>query len=292
MKDIVEVARAKINLALHVTGQRSDGYHLIDSLVTFADFGDVLTFSDATSDRLTIYGAFAANLENDGDNLVVRARDALRAHAVDKGHEAGPVAIRLEKNLPVASGVGGGSADAAATLRGLSRYWDLPKGSIDSAAVAATLGADVPMCLVSVPLIARGIGDALAPATTLPSVSLLLVNPLEEISTTEVFGALADKNNAPLTLDRIPDNLDTLVAVLKNARNDLEKPAETLTPLLGVVRKALQYHHPEIVRMSGSGATFFGIFRDLQAAQFAAEALNASYPHWYIHACTTRSIAP
>ena len=223
MKDIVEVARAKINLALHVTGQRSDGYHLIDSLVTFADFGDVLTFSDATSDRLTIYGAFAANLENDGDNLVVRARDALRAHAVDNGHEAGPVAIRLEKNLPVASGVGGGSADAAATLRGLSRYWDLPKGSIDSAAVAATLGADVPMCLVSVPLIARGIGDALAPATTLPSVSLLLVNPLEEISTTEVFGALADKNNAPLTLDRIPDNLDTLVAVLKNARNDLEK---------------------------------------------------------------------
>ena len=148
------------------------------------------------------------------------------------------------------------------------------------------------MCLVSVPLIARGIGDALAPATTLPSVSLLLVNPLEEISTAEVFASLAEKNNAPLALDGIPQNLDALVAVLKKARNDLEKPAETLAPLLGAVRKALQYHHPELVRMSGSGATFFGIFRDLQAAQFAAEALNASYPHWYIHACTTRSIAP
>uniref|UniRef100_UPI0028B0566C 4-(cytidine 5'-diphospho)-2-C-methyl-D-erythritol kinase n=1 Tax=Shinella sp. TaxID=1870904 RepID=UPI0028B0566C len=172
---VVEQAAAKINLALPVVGQRDDGYHLLDSLVTFTQFGDRLSFSPAAEDRFTISGRFGAVLDADGDNLVTRARDWLRAALAERGQPAPPVHIHLEKNLPIASGIGGGSADAAATLRGLVRLWQgrLPPDVLHALSVG--LGADVPMCLAGHPLIARGIGEDITPVV-LPAMPVVLGN--------------------------------------------------------------------------------------------------------------------
>ena len=171
---LTRLAPAKINLALHVVGQRPDGYHLLESLVTFADAGDRLGFSRSTEDRFTVSGPFSTDLPLTGEgasgNLVVRARDLLRAHLVERGIAAGPVHLHLEKNLPVASGIGGGSADAAAALLGLLELWgaSADRGSLQD--MALNLGADVPMCLEGRPLIASGIGEELQPVS-LPSLS-------------------------------------------------------------------------------------------------------------------------
>src|SRR5690606_24593258 len=189
---ITELAPAKINLALHVTGQRADGYHLLESIVTFADIGDRLSFSPAQEDSFTLSGRFSGMLSADAaDNLVIRARDRLRGLLGQTGQEAPPVAIHLEKNLPIASGIGGGSADAAAALRGLSRLWQakgLPAGGLD--ALALSLGADVPMCLHGKPAIASGVGEQLSPLPGLPALFLVLGNPLRGVSTPDVFSRL------------------------------------------------------------------------------------------------------
>ncbi len=193
---IVETAPAKINLALHVTGRRDDGYHLLDSLVTFAEDGDELSFEASDSDSFRITGRFGAGLSTD-DNLVLKARDLLRAALHDHGQPYGPVSILLDKSLPIASGIGGGSADAAATLRGLLRLWKatLPGETLQQ--IALTLGADVPMCLASTPLRARGIGDALE-TVSMPAVPMVLVNPLTPVSTPEIFRRLARRDNDPI----------------------------------------------------------------------------------------------
>ncbi|MEX3007906.1 4-(cytidine 5'-diphospho)-2-C-methyl-D-erythritol kinase [Hoeflea sp. TYP-13] len=289
MVEIVETAWAKINLALHVTGQREDGYHLIDSLVTFADIGDVLSFETSNSDKLTVSGAFAELLSADTDNLVVRARDLFRQAAIERGHSVAPVSIHLEKNLPIASGIGGGSADAAACMRGLARLWNIPDRNLDIGGIAAGLGADVPMCHVSEPLIARGIGEDIEPVKWLAPFSIVLVNPLETVSTPRVFGALGNKNNDPLNIQPANGDLNELVLALQNTRNDLEEPAKRLAPVIGEVMAALAECQPLFQRMSGSGATCFGIFHDPVAARLAGDALRDKYPHWWVRSGMTRT---
>lgn len=278
---IVELAPAKINLALHVTGQRPDGYHLLESVVTFAAIGDRLTFSSATADEFTVSGRFSAPLlGNPGDNLVLRARDRLRAALAAP---TPPVSIHLEKNLPVASGIGGGSADAAATLRGLLRFWgaDLPEKAL--ARLALSLGADVPMCLQGVAAIARGVGEELQSLPGLPRLPVVLGNPLLDVSTPEVFARLRSRQNPPLgELER-----DDWIASLSRLRNDLEGPARELAPEIAEVSALIEAEGALLTRMSGSGATCFGIFADMRAAERAAKSLQERRPEWYFEATST-----
>jgi 4-diphosphocytidyl-2-C-methyl-D-erythritol kinase len=286
----IEHAPAKINLALHVVGQREDGYHLLDSLVTFTDFGDRLGFSLAGEDRFTLSGRFAHELDagEDSDNLVMRTRDLLRFALADSGQTAQPVHIHLEKNLPIASGVGGGSADAAATLRALLRLWraNLPDPALSELALA--LGADVPMCLHGRPLVARGIGEDIT-RIALPALPLVLANPLVGISTPAVFRALATKRNPPLgTLPQAVDRSGWL-RELHTLRNDLEPPARALCPEIGRIAASLTESGAALVRMSGSGATCFGIYATDEAAGKGASALAQKHPEWFFKATATCS---
>ena len=277
---IVETAPAKINLALHVTGRRDDGYHLLDSLVTFAEDGDELTFETADSDSFRVIGRFGAGLSND-DNLVLKARDLLRAALRQCGQPYGAVSILLDKSLPIASGIGGGSADAAATLRGLLRLWkaELPAETLQQ--IAMQLGADVPMCLASTPLRARGIGETIEKAD-MPSVPLVLVNPLKPVSTPEIFRSLQRRDNPPIgELGSIADAADWMRS-LSALRNDLQPPAEALVPEIAEACDLLRQSLAGYVRMSGSGATCFGLYETEAGAMKAALALSAYRPNWYV----------
>ena len=284
---VTEEARAKINLALHVTGQRADGYHLLDMLVTFADCGDRLGFLPAQVDAFTLSGRFGEMLAGEGGtNLVLRARDLLREQF---GALAFPVHIHLQKNLPVASGIGGGSADAAATLRGLMRLWGMSLPVEALASLALKLGADVPMCLESRPLIARGIGEEIEAVADLPAFAMVLANPLKGVSTPEVFRRLATKDNPALSLaPRVPNTADWLAAI-GAARNDLEPPARELVAEISAISAMLQASGALLTRMSGSGATCFGIFATMTAAEDAAAALHDARPDWYFQATETVS---
>ncbi|TIS55474.1 MAG: 4-(cytidine 5'-diphospho)-2-C-methyl-D-erythritol kinase, partial [Mesorhizobium sp.] len=248
------LAPAKINLALHVTGRRADGYHLLDSLAVFTRFGDRLQIEPAERDAFSVSGPFAAGVPVDADNLVMKARDALRREAGLQ--RTPPVAIRLEKNLPIASGVGGGSSDAAATLNGLSQLWKLGIDEAGLARIGLTLGADLPMCLEAKPLVARGIGDELSPLAGFPALALVLVNPGVAVSTPEVFKALARRDNEALPL---PKRLDFhgIRNWLETTRNDLEPAARSIQPAIGEALKALKKADAAFARMSGSGATCF-----------------------------------
>lgn len=281
-----ETARAKINLALHVTGRRADGYHLLDSLVTFAEAGDTLSFSPADSDRLTLGGRFGQRLDAEGDNLVLKARDVLRQALQALGHPAPPVHIHLDKDLPIAAGIGGGSADAAATLRGLQRFWNatLPDNAL--AALALRLGADVPMCLSSRPLLARGIGEDLQPVA-LPTFSMVLINPLIGVSTPEIFRRLERRDNAPMPALPSSSAASAWLAFLKGQRNDLEPPARSLVSVIGELTAALEESGARLARMSGSGATCFGLYADEAAATAATTRLATRFPDAYIKATRT-----
>ncbi len=290
---IVEAAPAKINLALHVTGRRDDGYHLLDSIVTFAETGDRLTFAAADEDGLTLSGRFGAALAADpkgtGDNLVVKARDLMRGALRDRGLETRPVEIALEKNLPIASGIGGGSADAAATLRGLLRLWDVELPADELAAIALRLGADVPMCLKSRPLRAGGVGEAITPLSHMPSFAMVLANPLKAVSTPEVFRRLDRRDNPPISSPPQVVDRKAWIAWLSALRNDLEAPARALIPEIGTLCDLLAESGADLVRMSGSGATCFGLYGDYAAAEAAARHLSQQEPHWYFDA--TRTVA-
>ncbi|MBW8322021.1 MAG: 4-(cytidine 5'-diphospho)-2-C-methyl-D-erythritol kinase [Arenimonas sp.] len=288
---MIEAAPAKINLALHVTGQRADGYHLLDSIVAFAGHGDRLSFSPAERDSFSLGGRFGDLLSAEGEgrdgNLVVKARDLLRETLEAAGQSAGPVAITLEKNLPVASGIGGGSADAAATLRGLLRFWRASLPSDMLSAIGLELGADVPMCLESRPLRARGIGDVIDRLDTMPRLALVLVNPLKAVSTPDIFRRLTHKDHPPIeTLPRSAGPAEWLT-FLTGLRNDLEPPARALLPDIADVSGQLHDVGARLVRMSGSGATCFGIFDNVEAACAAAGELARRRADWYVQACET-----
>ena len=280
------LAPAKINLALHVTGRRADGYHLLDSLAVFTRFGDRLQIEPAERDEFSVSGHFAAGVPLDSDNLVVKARGALRQEAGPQ--RTLPVAIRLEKNLPIASGVGGGSSDAAAALNGLARLWKLDIDELGLARIGLALGADLPMCLTAKPLIARGIGDELSPLAEFPALALVLVNPGATVSTPEVFKALSRRDNE--ALPPLPSRLDfhTIRNWLETTRNDLEPAARAIQPAVGEALQALKKAGAAFARMSGSGATCFGLFETGNVAKRAAIDIRGRHPGWFVAA--TRSM--
>ncbi|MDO9415680.1 4-(cytidine 5'-diphospho)-2-C-methyl-D-erythritol kinase [Pararhizobium sp.] len=288
-------AWAKINLALHVTGRRADGYHLLQSLVTFAATGDRcgdrLRFSASGEDQFTMSGRFAEGLptgtDAGGGNLVLLARDLLRSHLEALGRSAPQVHIHLDKTLPVASGIGGGSADAAAVLSGLNQLWDGGLSLTALKELGLTLGADLPMCLTGRPLFAGGIGEEIVPVANLPGFALVLVNPLVAVSTPAIFGSLASKTNPPLVLPEGALTFDGWIDALSGMRNDLEAPATGHAPEIGAVSSALSGQGARLVRMSGSGATCFGIFETAAEAEAAAGRLEAAHPGWYIAATET-----
>lgn len=277
---ITEHAAAKINLALHVTGQRDDGYHQLHSLVVFTALGDIVTCVASAADQLTIDGPLAENVPNDSSNSVLQARDYLRRSFPH--HECSPVALHLTKNLPSAAGIGGGSADAAATLRALGKHWALPLETLDNNALAEILGADVPMCLAQKPLIASGIGGEIKILETpLPPLALVLVNCGDAVSTPAIFRALINKDNDGLPALPPIINDNTLVEYLKTTRNDLLSAAVTLSPDINQSLKALEAEAALYNQMSGSGATCFGVFASLAAAENAAETIRRQNPTWF-----------
>lgn len=280
---LAEDAPAKINLALHITGQRADGFHLLESLVIFTAFGDRILIEPTATDTFSVSGPFADSLPANSNNLVIRARDALR-HAATQLH---PVAIRLEKHLPIASGIGGGSSDAAATLRALNRLWRCGLTPEELARIAGRLGADVPMCLAATPLIARGIGEIIEPVADFPELHLVLVNSGIEVSTPAIFAALSKRDNPPLP--PLPGSLDfeALRNWLAASRNDLEVPAMATAPAITESLAALRATEAAFARMSGSGATCFGLYETQARAQSAAEAINRSRPGWFVAASNT-----
>lgn len=269
-----EFAPAKINLTLHVTGQRHDGYHLLDSMVVFADIGDQITAEPARDLRLVITGPQAAVVPQGDDNLVLRAA---RSFGAMQG-----ATVTLNKRLPVTSGIGGGSADAAATLRALSRLWQLP---LPTAQTVLGLGADVPVCLQSAPLRMRGVGETLTPIPALPAGWLVLANPGIAVSTPAVFGAMQRRDHA--AMGDIPKFVQAtdLAAFLRANRNDLEAPAVQLAPIIATVHAALAAQNGCLIaRMSGSGATCFGLFANQIAAETAAQAVQTAEPRWWVAA--------
>lgn len=269
-----------------MTGRRADGYHLLDSLVVFTRFGDRLQIEPAERDAFSVSGPFAAGVPLDGDNLVIRAREALRAEA--GAQMTCPVAIRLEKNLPIASGVGGGSSDAATVLNGLSRLWELDIDEAGLARIGLTLGADLPMCLAAKPLIARGVGDELSPLAQFPALALVLVNPGVAVSTPDVFKALSRHDNE--ALPPLPGRLDfhTIRNWLETTRNDLEPAAQAIQPAVGEALTALKKAGAAFARMSGSGATCFGLFETGNVGKRAAIDIRGCHPGWFVAA--TRSM--
>lgn len=288
---IEEFAPAKINLALHVTGQRADGYHLLDMLVTFVAVGDRLKFTASEEDRFTISGRFGAQLQADADagagNLALRARDVLRTLAQAQGLLAPPVHIHLEKNLPIASGIGGGSADGAASLRGLDRLWRLNMGFERLRHIGLPLGADVPMCVESRPLVAHGIGEDIRLLRGFPPLFMLLVNPMVAVSTPAIFKRLTDKNNSPLAWPADGATLQDWWSAIEMARNDLQPPAEALAPEITETLRLIAATGPLAARMSGSGATCFGLYETADRCAAAARQLEAARPEWYVVATST-----
>ena len=274
-------AWAKVNLYLHVVGRRPDGYHDLDSLVVFAGLGDVLTVTPGVGLDLSVTGEFAAAVPSDPSNLVLRAAAGLRALA---GSERG-ARIALEKRLPAAAGIGGGSADAAATIEGLAALWDLAPAPDRLAALAESLGADVPVCLYGRPAFVSGLGERIERAPPLPGAWLVLVNPGVPLATPQVFAAREGAFSAPMPW-RDPDpDLHALVERLEHTRNDLEPPARALAPVIGDAIDALRgLSGCRLARMSGSGATCFGIFATAQTARAAAAELQASQPEWWVRA--------
>jgi 4-diphosphocytidyl-2-C-methyl-D-erythritol kinase len=276
-----EAAPAKLNLDLLVTGRRPDGYHLLDSLVVFADLGDELAFAPAPDLRLKVVGPMAGGLPAGVDNIVVGAARRLAALAGIRPRAA----ITLDKRLPVAAGIGGGSSDAAAALRGLCRLWGLSPGAEMLQALALELGADVPVCLRQRPARMRGIGERLDPLPAMPTLHLVLVNPCRPLPTAAVFGALRLDRCGPRA--EPPDPAD-LLDTLRRSRNDLEAPARLLLPAVDEVLAALAHVSGcRLARMSGSGPTCFGLFPDAAASANAAAELRERHPGWWVEPCRT-----
>jgi len=267
---IVEPARAKLNLALHVRARRADGYHELETLFAFVAFGDELRVRDAAFPGFAVTGPFAGPLVAEGNNLVTRAAEAFAA----RFGPLPPVAIELVKRLPVASGIGGGSADAAATLRALARRTGVT--SPDALAeIAADLGSDVPACLLGRTAIGRGRGERLEPVAGLEGAPVLLVNPGVAVATRDVFARWDGADRGPLPVG------DAAV-IASEGRNDLAAPARAVAPVIGDVLDRLA-EHPGVLlaRMSGSGATCFALCRDADARTRAAAAIRAAQPGWW-----------
>jgi 4-diphosphocytidyl-2-C-methyl-D-erythritol kinase len=278
--DAVKVfAPAKINLFLHVGERRSDGYHDLESLVVFADVGDELLIEPAKSFSLALDGPFGGKLANEQDNLIAKAARALGA----KAGRSPDVRITLTKNLPVASGIGGGSADAAATLRGLVQFWDLEIPHDELHTIAESLGSVVPACLLSETLWMTGRGEGIEPVPGVPPAPLVLVNPGVAVSTAQIFANLKNRVGVGQAAKPKPDlSVLALADYSKSNRNDLEKPAREIAPAIDEVLRAISHNGALRTRMSGSGATCFGLFADDKSAEAAAAKLAEDHPDWWV----------
>lgn len=277
------LAPAKVNLTLHVTGRRDDGYHLLDSLVVFAGIHDRVSVEAADDLGLAVTGPYADTLRGavGDDNIVLRAARAL-AEATGVAAKAH---ITLDKALPVAAGIGGGSADAAATLHGLCRLWGVALPAAEMYALAARLGADVPVCLRGRATLVSGVGETLADAPPLPAAWLVLANPGVPLSTPAVFKARTGAFSPPAPLDEAPRDAAALASALARRRNDLTAAAITLAPDIGTTLAALgALPGCLLARMSGSGATCWGLFETEYAAASACRSLRTAHPTWWCEA--------
>lgn len=265
-------ARAKVNLALHVTGKRQDGYHLLDSLVVFAEVGDYIRLTPAPEMSLTVTGPFAEGVPTDARNLIWRALQHV--------HPQRSFSIHLEKNLPHPAGLGGGSSDAAAALAALGHDLHAPEN-------LAALGADLPVCLTPVPQRVQGIGERLTVMPDLPHMAMLLVNPKTDVPTGAVFKSLETTHNAPLAPMPSAPHFTQLIDWLAAQRNDLEAPALRIAPAIEDVLNAIRVTGAALTRMSGSGATCFGLYPTLTEAEHAAQKIN--HPAWWIKAAPVKT---
>ena len=276
-------APAKVNLYLHVLGRRADGYHDIDSLIAFADVSDEIEAMRSNRLGLKLKGPFARDLEMTdwAGNLVIRAARALaEASGINMS-----VALTLHKNIPVAAGLGGGSADAAATLRTLTKMWDLDISEDDLLVMAESLGADLPACLNQLPVFVGGIGGDLNQAPELPSAWLVLVNPGMPMVTAEVFRSLERPPSIAARFDESPDDVYALATALASRSNDLEGVAIRLMPqIVGVIEALAHSEACLLARMSGSGATCFGVFATESAARSAAVEISGNHSAWWVKA--------
>ncbi len=273
------LAPAKVNLYLHVVGKRPDGYHLLDSLFVFADCGDIVRVFPSEKLELEITGPFSAGLPVSEDNTVLKAARALaRAAGV-------PAAARivLEKNLPAASGIGGGSSDAAAVLKALSALWGTSLSEPELYALALSLGADIPACLKGKAVCVSGIGEILTDAPPLPELSAVLVNPNRPVSTPAVFKKRRGEFSAPDPIAEAPAGVRAFIGELKRRRNDLAAAAEALEPSVSEVLAALAACPGcSLARMSGSGGTCFGIFEKESDRRACVDELRRKYPFWWV----------
>jgi 4-diphosphocytidyl-2-C-methyl-D-erythritol kinase len=275
---LLEKAAAKINLTLRVIGRRADGYHELESLVAFADVADVLTLDAGAEDGLEVSGPFAGKSGPVGDNLVLKAVAALRKHAA--GLKAGR--FLLEKNVPVAAGLGGGSSDAAAALRLIARVNDLVFDDARLMAAARAVGADVPVCLDPCPRVMRGVGELLSGPLELPVLPAVLVNPGVPLATRDVFDKFAGGQSGS-RLGDVPRAFDALVEYLRQHGNDLTPAAIACGPAVAEVLAALnEMSGVRLVRMSGSGPTCFALFATQREAAAAAQRLKAERKNWWV----------
>lgn len=282
---LVEYAPAKVNLTLRVVGRRADGYHLLESLVVFADVRDRLTLVPDGTLSLSVRGPNADAVGPAADNLVLRAAHALAAEI--KGLKLGR--FTLTKHLPAAAGIGGGSSDAAAALRLLARANRIRPGDSRVQRAAAKIGADVPVCVDPQPRVMRGIGEILSKPLAVPRFAAVLVNPGIAVPTKDVFAALhgAKRRRQPAAQGRIPLERATFLAWLDRRANDLEAPAIAIAPAIANVLAALRKSPGcELARMSGSGATCFGLYRSAHSAASAGRVISAAHPRWWV--CASR----
>jgi 4-diphosphocytidyl-2-C-methyl-D-erythritol kinase len=283
-------APAKINLYLHVVGRRPDGYHLLDSLIAFADVGDSVSAAPADDLTLTVSGSEAAAISQLGDdNLVMRAARLLQQRA---GIAAG-AALCLDKRLPAAGGIGGGSSDAAAALRVLSELWERPLDDAALMGLALELGADVPACLAARPVWVGGIGEELEPAASVPAAGIVLANPRRALPTVDVFRRRSGPFSSAARFDPMPGDAAGLAAALTSRRNDLSEAAVALVPEVGTVLDRLaSLPGALLARMSGSGATCFALISDRAAALSAQRLLAEAEPAWWTAAGGLLSAPP
>ncbi|USG62204.1 4-(cytidine 5'-diphospho)-2-C-methyl-D-erythritol kinase [Sneathiella marina] len=276
---IKKIAKPKVNLCLHVTGKRDDGYHLLESLVVFPDGGDEIIVRQGKDLSLSVSGPFSDDIGDISDNLVLKAARLLQQHTgCRQGAE-----IELVKNLPVASGIGGGSADAAAALLLLAKLWKCSLGPEELQDIGLSLGADVPACLIEKPLIMAGIGEDISEIDPFPGFYILLINSKTKVSTPEVFKNL----NIPVDRPNIePFDLTTtgpLFSLLNSCRNDLQPAAIKIAPDISKVLCVLEAQSGcKLARMSGSGATCFGLFELKVTADTAASKIAQEYPDWWV----------
>jgi 4-diphosphocytidyl-2-C-methyl-D-erythritol kinase len=278
MNVISAIAPAKINLYLHVTGKDRNNYHLLDSMMVFIDVQDIIEVTAATDIKVVAKGEYAHCI-TEQDNLVKKTAIALQKHFKIKSGAA----ITLHKNIPVGAGLGGGSADAAATLKLLLRLWKVNASQEDLLSIALSLGADVPACLLSTSLYASGIGEITEPAPKLPKLHLLLVNPGKPLLTKDVFAKYPGKFSKAITHPKDFLSKTSFLGFLNQTRNDLQETAIQLIPEIGTLLNELTDEKDCLLaRMSGSGATCFGIFTKRLHAENIAMQLSHRHPEWWV----------